>query len=94
MHIEIAGVYESLASSLTKPKPEYDPESEPKSNKEYAVGGTSIKLWHDPPPNVTDIASACEIGSEKGSLEDNVDLTIVSRDKNKNAENSGLVVLK
>ena len=65
-------------------------EKEAKSDQEYAVEETSIKHWHDPPTNVADIASTHVIRSEKGSLEDITDLTIVSKDKFKNAENSGL----
>ena len=87
MHIKHAGAYDSLPSSLTKSKSEYDPEPESKSNQEYAVQRTSIKLWHDPPPNVTDIANTYETESEEGNLEDNADLTIVSQDEDKNANN-------
>ena len=88
MHIKSAGAYDSLASSLTDSESESDPESESKSDQEYAMEEISIKHQHDSPPNVTDIASAGGIGSEKVNLEDDVDLTIVARDKNKNAENS------
>ena len=85
-----------MPDSKSESDQDYEPPSstcevEAKSDQKYAVEGTSIKHCHDPHPSVTDIEGTCEIGSEKGNLEDNTDLTIASKDKYENTENSGHV---
>ena len=89
-----AGAYDSLPPNLTDSDSESDSESEPETDQEHVVKEISIKYQLDLSPDITDNASAGEIGSEKIDPEDDADLIIMAWNKDKNAENSDPVSSK